>query len=307
MHFLNVHSASRALLLVVASWVLAVPLATASEEITSPEIVLENYLRALYARDTDTAYALLSRLDQAEKSLEHYRDENGSFSTAALTLSKQLSQSISIDELDLAFTGDRAVATLAVTLPNANDQSLKKIVSGFDARQLSKLSASELESRRTQLQALADTGKLPVIQSTGEQWELVRENGQWRVLENWLDSIVVEFDSIVMGELGWQFEPLRTHVLASPGQTVAMAYRATNIGPTATTGKARHIIGPDADASHLEIVSCFCFLEQTLAPGEEIEMPMVFRVDFEAPESIRAFDILYEFYPIEEFPADEAT
>lgn len=279
-------------------------LVQASDTADSPEAVLDTYLRALYARDSELAYGLLSSLDQAEKSLDNYRRENGSFSDAALLLSRELANSISLDALSIKLDGDWAVATLSVTLPNANDPSLSNIVAGFDTQQLANLDSTELQSRRAQLQDLALNKELLVIQSTGEQWDLVRENGQWRVFENWASSIMVKFDSVVVGELGWTFEPLQSHVLANPGQTVAMAYRAINTGTSTSTGKARHIIGPSINTQHLEIVSCFCFLEQTLEPGEEIEMPLVFRVDFEAPESIKAFNILYEFYRLDDFPED---
>ena len=52
----------------------------------------------------------------------------------------------------------------------------------------------------------------------------------------------------------------------------------------------------------MDVISCFCFLELTLAPGESVELPLVFRIDFAAPDHIRTFKVLYEFYPERSFP-----
>ncbi|MFQ5521172.1 MAG: cytochrome c oxidase assembly protein, partial [Candidatus Methylomirabilia bacterium] len=66
--------------------------------------------------------------------------------------------------------------------------------------------------------------------------------------------------------------------------------------------KARHILDPPEDTGHLQIISCFCFLQQTLAPGEEQMLPVIFRVNYDLPAAIREMQVRYEFYPIEQFP-----
>jgi len=55
-------------------------------------------------------------------------------------------------------------------------------------------------------------------------------------------------------------------------------------------------------SKYLEIVQCFCFIQQTLAPGEEKEFPLVFRVNWNAPEELKELRVSYEFYPIDKFP-----
>jgi cytochrome c oxidase assembly protein Cox11 len=54
--------------------------------------------------------------------------------------------------------------------------------------------------------------------------------------------------------------------------------------------------------NHLKIIQCFCLIQQTLLPGAEMEMPLIFRVDQDAPADMKDFYILYEFYPVEDFP-----
>jgi cytochrome c oxidase assembly protein subunit 11 len=51
-------------------------------------------------------------------------------------------------------------------------------------------------------------------------------------------------------------------------------------------------------------VECFCFTDTTLAPGETLDMPVVFYVDpdiVDVPElkDIRTITLSYTFFPIE--------
>lgn len=56
---------------------------------------------------------------------------------------------------------------------------------------------------------------------------------------------------------------------------------------------------PDANAPG------FCFIQITLAPGEEKELPLVFRVHWDTPRNVKEFRVTYDFYPIEKFPETE--
>lgn len=274
----------------------------AAQQPASPPTVLKDYLRAMYARDAAAAYALVSSADKAEKSLEDYRSETGRFTSGALVLARELAGAIRFDRIVVEQEGDEATVTVDASLPDANAPELAAIVEGFDRDRLGGLDASVLAERRDALRNMAELGTLPTLQGKGERWELVREGGQWRVHLNWAEAVEVRFKAAVMNDLGWEFAPLRRRVLAKPGETIEMAYRVRNLRPRETTGKARHIIGPSDQAAHLEIISCFCFLEQTLKPGESVEMPLVFRVGFDAPENLSRFDVLYEFYPLKAFP-----
>ena len=132
-----------------------------------------------------------------------------------------------------------------------------------------------------------------MLESNDEQWELIREGGEWRVFVNWANAIEVAFTSVVSKRLGWEFYPTQDIVLAQPGQTIQMSYVAINNGNQVTTGKARHTVGSLDIAEHLEIVACFCFLEQTLEAGESVELPLVFRVDYEVPESVQRLSLIH--------------
>ncbi len=298
--FLRV-SAAVVVLLLSAHWQSAVAVQDAS-----PPAILQDYLRAMYARDAAAAYALVSDADKHEKSLEEYQSETGRYAGAALTLARTLSEAIRFERTAVQIDGNTATVTFDAALPNANATALEPIVHSFDRERLSRLDASAVASRQTAIRKLAKKGRLPMLTSRGETWELVKDTNGWRVHLNWAEAVEVRFRSVVVGDLGWEFTPLRNRVLAKPGETIEMAYRVRNIGTHETTGKARHVIGPKAQAAHMEIISCFCFLEQTLAPDESVDMPLVFRIGFNAPDDLPAFDVLYEFYVLSEFPEGAA-
>ena len=279
---------------------LAVAAPAAAE--VGPERVLVDFLHASYSRDADAAYRLLSRADRVEKSFADYVAESGQLEGPALQLARSLADEIRTRDLRVERDGERAIVRFGAAIPDANAAEIEHLVLGFAPDRLAALGAGEIAARRARLRQLAAEGRLPMLHAAEETWTLVREDDGWRVFLNWAEAVEVSFEAVVFHDLGWRFVPERRRVMARHGETLQMVYRARNIGRRETTGKARHIVGPAADSGFLEIVSCFCFLEQTLAPGEAVELPLVFRVDFEAPEGITGFQVRYELYPADRFP-----
>lgn len=294
-------SAAVVVLLLTSHWQSAVAVQDAS-----PPAILQDYLRAMYARDAAAAYALVSKADRQEKTLREYRSETGRYAGTALTLARTLSEAIRFERMAVQIDGNTATVTFDAALPNANAPALEPIVHGFDRERLARLKPSAVTSRQTAIRQMVEDGHLPMLTSKGETWDLVKDENGWRVHLNWAEALEVRFRSVVVGDLGWEFTPLRKRVLAKPGETIEMAYRVRNVGAGETTGKARHVIGPKKQAAHMEIISCFCFLEQTLAPGEVADMPLVFRIGFDAPDDLPVFDVLYEFYTLKGFPEGTA-
>jgi cytochrome c oxidase assembly protein subunit 11 len=120
-----------------------------------------------------------------------------------------------------------------------------------------------------------------------------------------LDRIVtVRFDANVSPKLGWSFEPVQRTVEAHIGENMLVFYRATNTTDRKITGTATFNVAPDAAGLYFSKIECFCFKEQTLEPGQSIEMPVSFFIDpalVKDPESSRLKDITlsYTFYPVE--------
>jgi cytochrome c oxidase assembly protein subunit 11 len=118
-------------------------------------------------------------------------------------------------------------------------------------------------------------------------------------------KIAVRFDSNVAGGLPWKFEPEQTEVEVRIGQVVTVYYTVTNQSARTTTGQAAYNVAPLTVGAYFQKINCFCFTEQTMAPGEKREMPVVFYVDpaivkDSDNETLNTITLSYTFYPVRE-------
>ena len=98
--------------------------------------------------------------------------------------------------------------------------------------------------------------------------------------EEILDRIViVQFDSNSAPDLGWDFRPRDRRVSVRVGEPIEIVYLATNTTDHVTTGTASFNVTPETVGGYFMKIACFCFTEQTLQPGETVEMPVLFYVD----------------------------
>ncbi|WP_284422515.1 MULTISPECIES: cytochrome c oxidase assembly protein [unclassified Bradyrhizobium] len=115
--------------------------------------------------------------------------------------------------------------------------------------------------------------------------------------------MAVRFDANVAGGLPWKFEPEKTEIEVAIGEVVTVYYTVTNQSARTTMAQAAYNVTPLTSGSYFQKINCFCFTEQTMAPGETREMPVVFYVDpaiTADPEndSLKTITLSYTFYPI---------
>lgn len=92
-------------------------------------------------------------------------------------------------------------------------------------------------------------------------------------------TITVSFDSNISQDLHWSFKPKERSIKLRLGEKVTAIYLASNIGKAISTGEASFNVSPQAAGQYFNKIECFCFTEQTLKPGEMVEMPVLFFVD----------------------------
>ena len=116
-------------------------------------------------------------------------------------------------------------------------------------------------------------------------------------------KIAVRFDSNVAGGLPWKFAPEQTEIEVRIGEVVTVFYTVTNQSARTTTGQAAYNVAPLTVGAYFSKINCFCFTEQTMAPGEKREMPVVFYVDpsivnDSENDGLNTITLSYTFYPV---------
>ncbi len=109
--------------------------------------------------------------------------------------------------------------------------------------------------------------------------------------------VTVQFTSSVMPGLGWNFYPKQASIRMHPGQIETVLFVAKNITNEVVVGQAVPSITPGIAAANLKKIECFCFVRQSLKPGEEKEMPLRFFVSPELPRDVSDMTLSYSFFP----------
>ena len=96
----------------------------------------------------------------------------------------------------------------------------------------------------------------------------------------------------------WRFEPSEAELVLKPGDVRRVHYTVTNPHDHAVVTQAIPSVSPSAASRHLKKIECFCFQEQTLAPGETVEMPLRFYIDPDLPERVPKLTLSYTLYDL---------
>jgi cytochrome c oxidase assembly protein subunit 11 len=110
-------------------------------------------------------------------------------------------------------------------------------------------------------------------------------------------QISVEFDANLQ-RLPWSFRPLEAHVAVHPGEVTQVVYEVRNMLDRPVTGQAVPSYGPAQAAQYFTKLECFCFRQQTLAPGEVRRMPVVFVIDPKLPMDVNTVTLSYTFFEV---------
>ncbi|KZP25220.1 hypothetical protein FIBSPDRAFT_734583 [Athelia psychrophila] len=109
--------------------------------------------------------------------------------------------------------------------------------------------------------------------------EVVAGDGKGREGVRGVRRIRVHFNADKADTLKWEFKAQQKFVDVLPGETSLAFYRAHNYGDKDVVGIATYNVTPDRIAPYFSKVECFCFEEQRLLAGEEVDMPLLFFID----------------------------
>ncbi len=94
--------------------------------------------------------------------------------------------------------------------------------------------------------------------------------------------ISIRFDANTAADMPWRFRPRQPTDEVQIGQRDMAIFEAENLSSVPVTGTATFNVEPEQAGKWFNKVQCFCFTEQTLAPGQRVTMPVVYFVDPQA-------------------------
>ncbi|HYD24489.1 MAG TPA: cytochrome c oxidase assembly protein [Croceibacterium sp.] len=92
-------------------------------------------------------------------------------------------------------------------------------------------------------------------------------------------SFSIRFDANTASDMPWTFRPRQVTDTVQVGQRDMAIFEARNESSVPITGNASFNVEPEQAGAYFTKIQCFCFTEQTLQPGQEVTMPVLFYVD----------------------------
>ncbi|RPF70840.1 cytochrome c oxidase assembly protein [Aurantiacibacter spongiae] len=89
----------------------------------------------------------------------------------------------------------------------------------------------------------------------------------------------IRFDANVGRDMPWTFRPVQVTDTITIGQRDLATFTAKNNSSQPVTGNATFNVEPEQAGRYFNKIQCFCFTEQTLQPGQEVRMPVLYYVD----------------------------
>ena len=92
-------------------------------------------------------------------------------------------------------------------------------------------------------------------------------------------QITVRFNANTHPSLPWDFRPQQAELRVPLGDEHLAFYTARNNAGAPITGVALYNVTPDTVGKYFHKTACFCFNQQTLAAGQQMQFPLSFWVD----------------------------
>ncbi len=262
---------------------------------STAEQVASRFLHARYVNDAAAVYELASAADRHWRTREQHLESHPPFPPDFQELIGELARFIEIDAFDRDLQADSGVITAHGSVPDANHPEIYSLLYGEgDA------GAMSVRARRIELRKRGRTGTLPVIEFT-EHVELVREAERWTVFLDWVVGFTIHFRAAVHQQLPFEFSVEPESIILKPGETGSATFHVRNASDATVRAKAGHLFDPPVAYLHTDLVQCFCFFEDTYAPGEERELPVTLRLSWGIPADLGDITMLYEYYPLDQF------
>ena len=116
-------------------------------------------------------------------------------------------------------------------------------------------------------------------------------------------QVTVDFNTDTRDGLPWQFSAEQRAVDVHVGAQTLISFRAINTSAKPVTGTAVYNVVPNEAGKYFMKTQCFCFEQQTIAPGQTMHFHVSFYLDpalADDPEldGLTNITLSYTFFPV---------
>ena len=117
-------------------------------------------------------------------------------------------------------------------------------------------------------------------------------------------EVRIEFIAKVARGLPWDMNPVKDEMIVKVGELNQTAYRVRSRANVTTLAQAVPSIAPGEAARYMRKLECFCFEQQELMPGGEMDMGVSFFIDEDLPADISQLTLSYTMFNLGEVEHD---
>ena len=283
-----------AMLGIVANFSIPTVLHAQATATSSPQAafsVVKAYLRAIRARDYETAYGHISARDQSVGDKPSYLRSQESFNGFALELAKQLAAAMDIWVIEQRLgstkgrleTGYRELAADEI-FSQLHDWDQDKLNSLSRAEQITLLeSLNKLKTTRTRLTL---EGR--------ETFDLVLEKTGWKIFLGWPSQRRVQFKTAQSRSDQIAVSFLRNDLFIKNEEPFQVDFKITNRTSRPLVVKLNHLFAPRRMEKSIDMIACGSLVPFSLRPQETQALSSAYILRGDVSDRT-ALEIIYDF------------
>lgn len=133
---------------------------------------------------------------------------------------------------------------------------------------------------------------------TGINGRNVVRSSQASVLIDKSRIVRLEFTTSISPGMPWHFKPMTKYIDVHPGENKVVKFSAFNPTSSQIIGQAIPSVSPGPASLYLNKTECFCFDQQALNAGENVEMGLVFFISPDIPKHIKTMTLSYTLFNV---------
>ena len=119
--------------------------------------------------------------------------------------------------------------------------------------------------------------------------------------------VTVQFLADADPGMPWDFKPNVRSVKVHPGEIKLVDFHVRNRDTGVIVGQAIPSVTPSSATQYFKKTECFCFIQQELAGGASMDMPLIFYVDPDLPKNVSTITLSYTLFNITDRVAQDKT